>query len=196
MIIETMKIVTKEVAKKAVDATIEKAKKEVAELPEKIGELTEVEKLPDKIDVLPKKIERNLEQLSVDYFNDLKSKSEFPDTISRKNFDITNFERLLPEEVAKRREEFAELKPNLKKQWEEENGRPWPKYTEDVYSANGKLIRKAGSDYDAHHIQPLSMGGKNIASNITPLHAEVHYDKQGIHSPNSPYSKIEKALGG
>ena len=82
----------------------------MAELPEKIGELTEVEKLPDKIDVLPKKMERSLEQLFGDYFKDLKNKSEFPDTISKKNFDITNFEKISPEEVAKRREEFSELK--------------------------------------------------------------------------------------
>ena len=196
MIMETVTIVAKEVAKKAVDATVEIAKKEVAELPEKIGELTEVEALPDKIDILPEKMEQNLEQLLADYFEDLKNKSECPDTISEKPFHISDLEKLPPEEVAIRREEFSEAKSNLKKQWEEENGRPWPKYTEDVYSSNGKLIRKAGSDYDAHHIQPLGMGGKNVASNITPLHAEVHYDKQGIHSPDSPYSKIDKALGG
>ena len=38
-----------------------------------------------------------------------------------------------------------QIKAELKKQWEELNGRPWPKYKEDVYSASGKLIRKAGS---------------------------------------------------
>lgn len=38
------------------------------------------------------------------------------------------------------------------------------------------------------------MGGKNEASNITPLHAEVHYDKQGIHAPNSPYTKMNQLL--
>ena len=62
--------------------------------------------------------------------------------------------------------------------------------------SNGKLIRKAGSDYDAHHIQPLGMGGKNEVKNITPLNAEVHYDKQGVHSPDSPYTKMDKMLGG
>ena len=56
------------------------------------------------------------------------------------------------------------------------------------------MIRKAGGDYDAHHIQPLGMGGKNEASNITPLHANEHYDKQGVHAPDSPYSKLDKML--
>lgn len=140
--------------------------------------------------------EGNLDKVLDDYFDDLKNRSEFPDTIPDKPFSTEDLEKLSPEEVAQRREEFDDKKAELKKQWELENGRPWPKYENDVYSANGKLIRKAGSDYDAHHIQPLCMGGKNEAKNITPLHAQEHYDKQGVHSPDSPYSQIEKSLGG
>ena len=130
------------------------------------------------------------------YFDDLHKYSEYPETIPEKPFEASDLEKISPEENAKMREEFMDRKPELKREWEEQNGRPWPKYEQDVYSANGKLIRKAGSDYDAHHIQPLGMGGKNEASNITPLSAEVHYDKQGIHAPESVYSKIDKMLGG
>lgn len=140
--------------------------------------------------------ESKLEETIKDYFEDLLSKSEFPETLSDTAFDASDMEKLSPEETALMREEFDDVKASLKQQWEEENGQPWPKYEKDIYSANGKLIRKAGSDYDAHHIQPLGLGGKNEASNITPLHAEVHYDKQGIHAPDSPYSKMDKLLGG
>lgn len=140
--------------------------------------------------------ENDLERVLQDYFRDLKEKSECPETIPDKPFDASDLKKRTPEENAKMREEFADKKAQLKKEWEEANGRPWPKYEHDVYSANGKLIRKAGSDYDAHHIQPLGMGGKNEASNITPLSAEVHYDKQGVHSPDSPYSKLDSMLGG
>lgn len=42
-----------------------------------------------------------------------------------------------------------------------------------------------------HHIQPLSMGGKNEVGNITPMHASEHYDKQGVHAPDSPFSKLD-----
>ena len=94
------------------------------------------------------------------------------------------------------REEFDDKKAILKKEWEEVNGRSWPKYEEDVYSDSGKLIRKKGSDYDAHHTHPLSMGGKNEVGNITPLHAKEHYDKQGVHAPGSPYDRLDKVLGG
>ncbi len=140
--------------------------------------------------------EGRLEVLLQAYFRDLRSKSEYPDTIPQSPFGIGDLKRITPEENKEKREEFQEKKAELKKQWEELNGMPWPKYKYDVYSASGKLIRKAGSDYDAHHIQPLGLGGKNEASNITPINAEVHYDKQGVHAPNSPYSMIDKMLGG
>jgi hypothetical protein len=140
--------------------------------------------------------ENNLEKTVNEYFDDLRDKSECPETILERPFETSDLEKLSPEEVAERRAEFDDKKAEMKKQWEAENGCPWPKYEHDVYSPNGKLIRKAGSDYDAHHIQPLGMGGKNEVSNITPLHAEMHYDRQGIHSPNSPYSKMDMILGG
>ncbi len=140
--------------------------------------------------------EKNIEKTLEEYFDDLKSKSECSETIPDKPFEVSDLKKRSPEENAEMREEFSEKKAQLKREWEEANGRPWPKYDHDIYSANGKLIRKAGSDYDAHHIQPLGMGGKNEASNLTPLNAEVHYDKQGVHSPDSPYSKLDQMLGG
>lgn len=152
---------------------------------------------PEKYDP-NKRIERydNLDKLLKDYFNDLKKNSDHPDTIPDKPFSKNDLKKISPEENAKKREEFDEKKVDLKKEWEKTNGRSWPKYDKDVYSSNGKLIRRAGSDYDAHHIQPLGMGGKNEAKNITPLHAGVHYDKQGVHSADSPYSKLDSQLGG
>lgn len=140
--------------------------------------------------------EEDLDKALQDYFIDLKAKSECPDTIPDKPFEVSDLKKRTPEENAAMREEFSDNKAQLKHEWEEANGRTWPKYEHDVYSANDKLIRKAGSDYDAHHIQPLSMGGKNEAGNITPLNAEVHYDKQGVHAPDSPYSKLDRMLGG
>lgn len=140
--------------------------------------------------------EDDIEKTLNEYFDDLKSKSECPDTIPDPPFDKSDLKKISPEENALMRDEFDDKKAQLKREWEEANGRPWPKYDHDVYSSNGKLIRKAGSDYDAHHIQPLGMGGKNEAKNITPLNAEVHYDKQGVHAPDSPYSKLDKMLGG
>lgn len=140
--------------------------------------------------------EDNLEKALDDYFQDLKEKSECPDTIEEQPFEVDDLEKQPPEKTAEMREQFDDLKADLKKQWEKEHGILWPKYEQDVYSVNGKLIREVGNDYDAHHIQPLSLGGKNEVGNITPLSVEVHYDKQGVHAPDSPYSRMDKILGG
>lgn len=154
----------------------------------------EKDEIAEKIEA--ENVEGTLEKTMEDYFRDLKDKSEYPETIPERPFEVSDLEKLSPEEVAEKREEFDDKKSELKHQWEAKNGCLWPKYEQDVYSVNDKLIRKAGSDYDAHHIQPLAMGGKNEADNITPLSAEVHYDKQGVHSSDSPYSKMDKMLGG
>lgn len=62
MISEVTTLVSKEIAKEVVDATIEVAKQEVMNLPDKIGEMSDVELLPDKIDAMQKDVlsERNL----------------------------------------------------------------------------------------------------------------------------------------
>ncbi|MCD8090763.1 MAG: hypothetical protein LUD81_09160 [Clostridiales bacterium] len=140
--------------------------------------------------------ENDLKEVLNDYYDDLQNRSDCPETLPENPIEASDLEKLSPEEVAEKREEFNDIKGDLKSQWETKNGQEWPKYEEDVYSANGKIIRQAGGDYDAHHIQPLSMGGKNEVDNITPLHANEHYDKQGIHSPDSPYSKLDTMLGG
>ena len=159
---------------------------------DKIRDITE--KAADKIE--QQKIEGEIKEISKEYIEDLKSKSICPETISDRIMEVSELKKIMPEENAEMREEFSVKKNNLKRVWEEKYGRQWPKYEHDIYSANGKLIRKAGNDYDAHHIKPLCMGGKNEVDNITPLNAEVHYDKQGVHAPDSPYSKLNEKLGG
>ena len=153
-----------------------------------------LENIDPKEKTLDNKKPEEVEATMNGYFSDLKNRSEYPETIKDQPFESKDLKKLSPEETAAKRDEFDDKKAELKNQWSEENGQPWPKYDEDVYSSNGKLIRKAGSDYDAHHIQPLGMNGQNEASNITPLHANEHYDKQGVHAPDSPYSRLDKML--
>jgi hypothetical protein len=105
-----------------------------------------------------------------------------------------NLERRRPEQVAEARSEFNKTRNELIDKWEETNQRKWPTYDEDVTTAEGKIIRKAGDRYDAHHVQPLELGGKNTAENITPMHAKDHFDKQGIHRPGGAYDNMVKAV--
>lgn len=128
------------------------------------------------------------------YVEDIKSRSPCPETIDEESVCESDFKRISPEENAEMRMEFDEKKEQLIKEWEQQNGREWPRYETDVYSENGHLIRKAGMRYDAHHIKPLCMGGENTAENITPLHAEDHYDHQGVHASDSSYSKLMKEV--
>lgn len=131
-----------------------------------------------------------------DYIDDLKSKSEYPDTIPDTPFNESDLSKISPEENASVHKDFDNKRAELRKQWEEKNGKDWPVYEENVYSDSGALIREAGTPYDAHHIQPRELGGKNEVDNITPIHAKDHYDKQGVHAPNSPYSNLVKRIGG
>jgi hypothetical protein len=131
-----------------------------------------------------------VERLRKEYIDDLRKNSEYADTSDDSGDE---YEKLSPEKNAVKRAEFNTNKEQLAKEWEEQNGREWPRYKEDVY-VNGKLIRRAGDRYDAHHIHPLSFGGKNEATNLTPISAEKHFDKQGVHAPDSPYGKLEKTL--
>ena len=135
----------------------------------------------------------DLSELSKQYTEALKEVSPYPETIGEQN--LNNWEKVSPEEVADKRMEFRNFKESLIEQWEQLNGKEWPKYEEDVYSNNGIKIRSAGDYYDAHHLQSLECGGANTAENITPLHAKDHYDRQGIHSPTGVYQKISDALG-
>lgn len=117
-------------------------------------------------------------ELAQDYIEDLRAKSECSDTIPADAIEPAKLELQPPEKVADKREEFDYNKAKLRKEWEELNQREWPKYEEDVLNDDGTVIRKAGDNYDAHHIQPLQLGGENVASNITPLdmnsHKEIH----------------------
>ena len=139
---------------------------------------------------------QELKECYTEYIDDLHKYSECPETIPEVPFEVSDLKRISPEETAEKREQFTDNKRDLKRAWEQANGRPWPKYEHDIYSASGKLIRKAGMDYDAHHILPLCLGGDNDVSNITPYSVEVHYDKQGIHAPGSAFDKMVKLLGG
>ena len=134
------------------------------------------------------------DELKNKYIDELLDYSDCPETINTDKVKAAEFEKRDPVENGKMHGEFGKKKKELIREWEDKNGRAWPRYEEDVYSDNGTKIRIRGNLYDAHHIQPLGMGGENMADNITPLHARDHYDRQGIHSPGSAYSELSEKL--
>ena len=146
--------------------------------------------------LMPESVLKSVTELGTNlqksYCQQLKELSPCSETLRFPADNNTIWKRISPENVAEKRLNFNEIKSDLKTQWESANNQKWPKYTKDVYSDNGSLIRRAGDAYDAHHIRPLCMGGENTAGNITPMHAQNHYDKQGIHAPGSPYDQMTK----
>ena len=137
---------------------------------------------------------KDISELAKEYIDDLKSKSDCPDTIPSDVIDPAKLELQPPEKVADKREEFDDNKAKLRKEWEELNHQEWPKYKEDVVNDDGKVIRKAGDNYDAHHIQPLQLGGENVASNITPLDVNSHRE---VHSSTGSCKRlVENVKGG
>lgn len=101
------------------------------------------------------------------------------------------YSKLEPRDVAKHRSEFNGVKNRLIKEWEENTGQNWPKYTEDVIGKNGNVVRKAGSKYDAHHIIENSYGGNNEWWNIHPARFPNEH-QAGIHRSGSPANKLFK----
>ena len=91
------------------------------------------------------------------------------------------YSKLTPKETAKHRNEFNKIKSNLIEEWERNTGQKWPTYTEDVISPNtGKVVRKAGDKYDAHHVIENSFGGENEWWNIHPAKFPNEH-QSGIH---------------
>lgn len=141
---------------------------------------------------------RTISRVRNSYLDDVVNRSSFKDTIDVSKLKKRPWKRISPEKNQIMREQFsnAEFKEKLIKDWEKIHHREWPTYPEDVYLP-GKTnpYRLAGQRYDAHHIQPLGMNGKNVAGNLTPVHALEHADKMGIHSLGSPYDKLNTTLG-
>ena len=163
----------------------EAADKVKSALNEKLGAETDKEKTS---------IENNdISELAKAYIDDLKARSECPDTISSDAIDPAKLEVQPPEKIAEKREEFEDMKSSLRKQWEELNHQEWPKYKENVTNAYDVVIRKAGDNYDIHHIEPLQLGGENVVTNITPLDMNNH---KKVHSSDGSCKALVDAVKG
>lgn len=139
-------------------------------------------------------LETSIEKAATEYVNELKEFSEVPDTIPDKPFEASELARISPEKNGGMHKEFFGKKTDLRRQWEEVNGREWPKYEKDVVNALGIVVRKAGTYYDMHHIKPLCLGGKNEVGNVTPLHVNKHLTTEGIHRKDGACDRMTKLV--
>ena len=134
--------------------------------------------LREKIDLYLNDIERITKREILDKQRDL-----IKDYINNNRIYRVNIE-----EHDKKRKQFHHMCRKLRKQWEIENEKEWPKYEEDVY-VNGKVWRLEGQYYDAHHIIEVSFGGPNVWYNLFPA-ASPDEHPYGIHDDYSICTEI------
>ncbi len=190
VVAETAKEAGKEAAKKAIDITKRIDVAKAADTGK--GGVDITKRLSPEAGVAGKEIsKKDVSDLAKEYMDDLKSKSDCPDTLKDKKIDVSKLEKQPSEKVAELREEFNDNRSKLRNEWSKQNNREWPRYDHDVYNENGVKVRNAGDRLDAHHIQPLELGGKNVAENITPLDISKH---QEIHSMDGSCKKLVEGV--
>ncbi len=155
---------------------------------------TAIQGVSESID--PSKRMDTIDDMANKYASELQDKTSHLNLESKPSVDVNDWKKISPEENQKQKDEFNKSKSDLRDEWSKENGKEWPTYDKDVVGEKGNTIRKEGDKYDAHHIQPTSLGGKNEVSNIVPMHALDHYDHSGIHKAGSTLDTLKNVLGG
>ncbi|TDL79289.1 transposase [Peribacillus frigoritolerans] len=103
-----------------------------------------------------------------------------------------DYKKMTPIETAKHRAKFDKMKNKVIKEWEENTGQKWPVYSENVISEKtGKIIRKQGDMYDAHHVIENTFGGEHDWWNIHPAKFPNEH-QAGIHGAGSPANTLFK----
>ncbi len=196
---EAAKETTREIGKTAVTKSVDISKrldvsKKAMETKDGGVDITKRIKVGEGLNAVKDINSKSLSEVVKDYVSDLKAKSDVADTLKDRTIDATKLRETPAEEVKKLREDFDDNKAKIRSEWEKVNNREWPRYEQDVYNKDGVRVRKAGDCYDAHHIQPLKLGGTNDVSNITPLDITKH---QEVHSSGGSCTKlVEKVMGG
>ena len=135
-----------------------------------------------------------IDEWADDYTSELREHADLG-RVPRK-LDVSDWRVRKPEETKQLRKAFRNgLKNKIIAQWEKQYGE-WPRYTHDVI-LNGRIVHKAGHRYDAHHIQPLGLGGENTVQNIVPLHGRFHdsrYTESSVHRKNGPLGQLADHL--
>ena len=102
-----------------------------------------------------------------------------------------SYSKLDSKGILRSRQEFQKVRKSCISDWEKNTGQKWPTYSEPVYSKDGKLIKKVGEPYDAHHIIENKYGGDHVWWNITPAKFPDEH-QAGIHAAGGPARSLFK----
>lgn len=191
-----LKVGAKEIAKTAVEKSVkegvEKATKEVASSTTEKVAVSTIAKSADEVgdvakrgaDEVSKKLddttgiktpagnEMRTEKFTA-YLRDVEKQTGFrigheQRELLKREIKNNDFQKLSTEATREGRVDFALKRSSIIAEWEKHTGKEWPKYAEDVVNAEKKIVRKAGHNYDAHHLIENDYGGPNAWYNITP----------------------------
>jgi hypothetical protein len=115
--------------------------------------------------------------------------------IELESVDPTTWERCSLDENRAARREYYRCRDHLIQAWVAKHDAKWPTYSENV---PGPHSRRAGQNYDCHHIQPLCASGLNDVNNIVPLPVGHHMPgtPNGVHRAGSPLTRAISAIKG
>jgi hypothetical protein len=105
-----------------------------------------------------------------------------------------HFTKLSPAAARAHRAEFDRKKQSLIQEWELHTGQVWSRYDADVLSSSGRVIRRAGKAYDAHHVILNEFGGPSEWWNIHPARFPTQH-QGGIHRAGSAVREVFVAPG-
>ncbi|PNP92545.1 hypothetical protein BMT55_08225 [Listeria newyorkensis] len=104
------------------------------------------------------------------------------------------YTKLTPAETNEHRLAFKQVKNKLIVEWEQKTNQSWPRYSEEILSAkSGRVIRKLGEPYDAHHLIENTFGGEHEWWNMHPAKFPDEH-QAGIHGAGSPAKELFKGV--
>ena len=164
-------------ASKAVETTDEvkdtTVAADAASSTKKVGDSIDKLLIPDYLEEVSEITKREINPTQLKRFNEM--------------VDAQSFVKLTPEKTRLKRDLFNNAKDRLIKEWQENTGEIWPRYEEDVLNEAGKIIRKKGDLYDAHHLIEISFDGPNAWWNLYPASFDEH---QALHGADSIAKKL------
>lgn len=196
---EGAEVVVEKTVKELAEAGAEKAGKEALEAGTKKGIKETLEQLAKKEGddiaavVTTDVIDWGLIKKYIKHLQEITNRKLHPKQIEelKKALRGKKYEKLSPAETIKKRKEFNKLKDKLIKEWEEKTGQEWPTYTEDLVNKDGKIIRKKGDKYDAHHIIENNYDGNDEWWNMHPAKFPDEH-QGGIHGKGAPSRDLFK----
>lgn len=138
-----------------------------------------------------RQIDWNLVRRYFKHIEDVTGRPVHPSQIERLKDALRtkNYEKLTVAQVEAHRKAFESVKDRVIRDWERETGQIWPTYTEEIVNSKGKVLRKVGDKYDAHHIIENKVGGEHEWWNMHPARFPDEH-QGGIHGAGSPSREL------